>query len=86
MTPTVKLKLKQVVTTEVIREQWTSFTNPSMHLFHILQCPIQNRNVHISDLNRGLWDTEQVHSGICETFVGRMNMNPLRTNDINTTN
>ena len=31
-----------------------------------LQCSIQNRNVHISVLNKALWDMEQVHSGICE--------------------
>ena len=37
-----------------------------MHLFHISQCSIQNRNVHISVLNGALWDMEQVHSGICE--------------------
>ena len=37
-----------------------------MHLFHIQQCSIQNRNVHISVLNGALWDMEQVHSGICE--------------------
>ena len=41
-------------------------TNPRMHLFHIPQCSIQNRNVHISVLNGALWDMEQVHSGICE--------------------
>ena len=46
--------------------QLTSFTNPRMHLFHIPQCNIQNRNVHISVLNVALWDMEQVHSGICE--------------------
>ena len=44
----------------------TNFTNPRMHLFHIPQCTIQNRNVHISVLNSALWDMEQVHSGICE--------------------
>ena len=33
-----------------------------MHLFHIPQCTIQNRNVHISVL----WDIEQVHYGTCE--------------------
>ena len=33
---------------------------------HIPQCSIQNRNVHISVLNGTLWDTEQVHSGVCE--------------------
>ena len=37
-----------------------------MHLFHIPQCTIQNRNVHISVLNGALWDMEQVHCGICE--------------------
>ena len=37
-----------------------------MHLFHIPQCSIQNRNVHISVLNGALWDMEQLHSGICE--------------------
>ena len=37
-----------------------------MHLFHILQCTIQNKNVHISVLNDALWDMEQVHCGICE--------------------
>ena len=49
-----------------IAKQLTSFTNPRMHLFHIPQCNIQNRNVHISVLNVALWDMEQVHSGICE--------------------
>ena len=37
-----------------------------MHLFHIPQSSIQNRNVHISVLNGAFWDMEQVHSGICE--------------------
>ena len=51
-----------------------------MHLLHILkytfqdsivflipQCPIQNRNVHISVLkDDALLDMEQVHCGICE--------------------
>ena len=37
-----------------------------MHLFHISQCTIQNRNVHISVLNGALWDMEQVHCGVCE--------------------
>ena len=37
-----------------------------MHLFHIPQCSIQNRNVYISVLNGALWDMEQVHAGICE--------------------
>ena len=37
-----------------------------MHQLHIPQCSIQNRNVNISILNGTLWDTEQVHYGICE--------------------
>ena len=37
-----------------------------MHLFHIPQYTIQNRNVHISVLNGALWDMKQVHCGICE--------------------
>ena len=41
-------------------------TAPRMHLFHIPQCSIQNRNVHISVLDGALWDIEQVYSGICE--------------------
>ena len=36
-----------------------------MHLFHIPQCSIQNRNVHISVLNGALRVMEQGHSGIC---------------------
>ena len=47
------------------QHQLTDFTNSRMHLFHIPQCPIQNRNVHISVLNGALRDMEQVHSGIC---------------------
>ena len=46
--------------------QWTKFTNPIVHLSHIPQCTIQNRNVHISVLNAALWDMGQVHCGICE--------------------
>ena len=37
-----------------------------MHLFHIRQCSIQNRNVHIPVLNGAFWEMEQMHSGICE--------------------
>ena len=40
--------------------------NPTMHLSHIPQCTIQNRNVHISVLNGALWDMGQMHCGICE--------------------
>ena len=38
-----------------------------MHLFHIPQCSIQNRNVHITVLKGALWDMEQMHSGSCES-------------------
>ena len=44
----------------------TKFTNPTIHLSHIPQCIIQNRNVHIFVQNGALWDTGQVHCGICE--------------------
>ena len=36
-----------------------------MHLFHIQQCTIQNRNVYISVLNGAVWDMGQMHGGIC---------------------
>ena len=52
-------------TTE-LPHQLTYFRNPRMRLFYIPQCSIQNRNVHISVLNRALWDMEQLHSGIHE--------------------
>ena len=54
--------------TEVIRQQtnFTRFTNHGKCLFHIPQCSIQNRNVHISVLNGALWDIEPVQTGICE--------------------
>ena len=42
------------------------FRSPRMHLFHIPQCSIQNRNVKLSVLNVALWDMKQVHSGICQ--------------------
>ena len=38
-----------------------------MHLSHIPQCTIQNRNVHISVLNGALCDMGQVHCGICKS-------------------
>ena len=40
--------------------------HPTMHLSHIPQCTIQNRNVHISVLDGAVWDMEQVRCGICE--------------------
>ena len=44
-------------------EQFHKSQNAPAHNPH---CSIQNRNVHISVLNGALWDTEQVHSVICE--------------------
>ena len=55
------------------------FTNPRMHLFHIPQCSIQNRNVYISVLNGAFWDMEQVHSGICELGQCAVDSAQLRT-------
>ena len=46
--------------------QSTLFTNPRMHLFHIREWSIQNRNVHIYLLYGAFWDMEQVHFGFCE--------------------
>ena len=40
------------------------FINHRIHLFHIPQCFIQNRNVRISVLNVESGDIEQVHSEI----------------------
>ena len=40
-----------------------------MHLLHIPQCSIQNKNAHISVLNGALWDMERGHSGICEIGI-----------------
>ena len=37
-----------------------------MHLSHIPQYTIQNRNVHLSVLNGVLWDMEQLYWKICE--------------------
>ena len=58
----------------------TWFTNARMPLFHIPQCSIQNRNVHISVINGALWDTEQVHSGICE--IGLLSANHLAIQNV----
>ena len=43
---------------------WQQYTNPktpTMHLSHIRQYTIQNRNVHITVLNGVLWGIGQVH-------------------------
>ena len=44
---------------EPVPWQLIEITNTTMQLFHITQCTIQNRNVHISVLNGALWDMEQ---------------------------
>ena len=46
--------------------QENHLTNPTMHLSHIPQYTIQNRNAHISVLNGVLCDMGQVYCGICE--------------------
>ena len=46
-----------------------NLTNPTMHLSHIPQYTIQNRNVHISVLNGVLWDMGQVHYEIYKTSL-----------------
>ena len=51
---------------ETSERRSTKFTNPRMHMPHIPQYTIQNRNVHISVLNGALCDMGQEHSGICE--------------------
>ena len=51
-----------------------------MHLFHIPQCFIQNRNVHISVLNGALWIMGQVHIRICE--LGLLETTVLHYNDV----
>ena len=67
--------------------EYTNVTSPRMHLFHIPQYSIQNRNVHISVPNGALWEMEQVHSGICELgqfytdeFVSTITMSGVRRN------
>ena len=44
----------------------TSFTNHTVHLFHIPQYTIQNRNLYISVLNCVPWDMGQEQCGVCE--------------------
>ena len=41
--------------------QQASLTYVAMHLFHISQCTILNRNMHIYVLNGALWDMGQVN-------------------------
>ena len=42
-----------------------------MHLWHIPQCTIQNRNVHISVLNGALWDMAQCTVGFVNLVYSR---------------
>ena len=52
---------------------WPNSQIPQMmHLFHVLQCTIQNRNVHISVLNGALWDMEQVFCGIMKWSIAHI--------------
>ena len=46
------------------QSQYIKLANFTMRLSHTPQCPIQNRNVHISVLNGILWDMGQVYCGI----------------------
>ena len=43
---------------QTIVQNWPNTQIPKMHLFHIPQCSIQNRNVHISVLveHHGVWN------------------------------
>ena len=56
----------RINSTMVLRGEWINVANYRMHLFHIPQSFIQNRNVHLSVLNGALWEMEWVHSWICE--------------------
>ena len=64
------------------------------YLFHITQCTIQNRNMHVSVLTGALWDILRVHCRICEfvllpkrdKYIGRSyfelsSFNSLRPSD-----
>ena len=62
--------LNHILMIHILWLSQTNLTNPTMHLFHILQCTIRNRNMHISVLNVALWDMEQLLCGICE--LGQM--------------
>ena len=54
-----------------------------MHLIHIPQCTIQNRNVRVFVLNGVLLDVEQVNCGICEiTLDGNLEHNDWKQNTI----
>ena len=46
--------------------KWFGANCFSQQLFHIPQCTIQNRSVHISVPNSALWDIDQMHCGIYE--------------------
>ena len=53
-----------------------------MHLFHIPQCPIQNRNVHISVMNGALWDMEHIHYYIMDIHKYIMNIHTVILADL----
>ena len=66
----------EIIWTEFCRKHFqkhfmelTGFRNPTMHLFYIPQCTIQNRNVHISVLNVALLDMKLVDCEISEVSL-----------------
>ena len=52
--------------------QQTNLTNPTMHLSHMPEYTIHNRNVHISVMNGVFWHMGQVHCGIFELGLCKM--------------
>ena len=52
--------------TVFVDSQYVKFTNPTVHLPHIPQCIIQDRNVYTLVLNGALRYMGQVRCGICE--------------------
>ena len=62
----IKLKLGHCPCVFIYVSSTTKFMKLTMHMSHIPQCTIQNRNVLISVLNGALWDIRQVHCRICE--------------------
>ena len=71
LTTQIRWKLRLAVIQLLTIRSWQliNLTNPTMHLSHIPQFTIQNRNVHISFLNGVLWDMEQVHCRIWEIVL-----------------
>ena len=55
----------------------TEFTHLTMQLFHIPECNIQNRNVHISVLNVALWDLWDWTNGIIKGIIIKLSTNGI---------